>query len=258
MLIKRVVSALLLLLVVFVGAFLAPPTFLPYFIFIFIVVITYELTLMYRLSLVWMPIMAVINIGLFYWVESLQIFHIFAIFWLVSSLLLKLIASRQLQPNKQYLLEYFVINFAVVVAFKALFFMFQINPKIVAYTIVLIICIDSFGYFIGRLIGRYNIVPSISPGKTLEGYLGALAATILIAYSLNYYQLQPIEFALSSWLLALLIFVFAVIGDLFFSAIKRRTHCKDSGSILPGHGGLLDRLDGYIVVLPMVYILISR
>ncbi|MBI2914045.1 MAG: phosphatidate cytidylyltransferase [Chloroflexi bacterium] len=111
---------------------------------------------------------------------------------------------------------------------------------------------DTAAYFVGRAIGRTHIVPAISPGKTLEGSLAGLAAGVAAVLFLNWVTGLR-EDALEIIPLALLLPIAAEIGDLAESLIKRGAGVKDAGQLVPGHGGLLDRLDSILFTVPLVY-----
>ena len=123
---------------------------------------------------------------------------------------------------------------------------------------------DSAAYFVGRRFGRRKLAPSISPGKTWEGVAGALIAVAL--YALGWAALGapdnrwlggPLAIpALAAVLLALA--VVGIIGDLFESLIKRQAGVKDSGTLLPGHGGILDRIDAPVAMLPLAVLAFMR
>jgi len=111
---------------------------------------------------------------------------------------------------------------------------------------------DTAAYFSGRAFGRHKLAPGISPGKTVEGLMGALVATIAAAWAghlLPPFSLVP----LLPWLmLVFVITLISVIGDLHESQLKREAGVKDSGTLLPGHGGLFDRLDSLLAVAPFM------
>ena len=120
---------------------------------------------------------------------------------------------------------------------------------------------DSAAYFVGRRFGRRKLAPSISPGKTWEGVAGALIAVAL--YALAWAALGApdnrwlgVPQALAAILLALA--VVGIIGDLFESLIKRQAGVKDSGNLLPGHGGVLDRIDAPVAMLPLAVLAFVR
>lgn len=123
---------------------------------------------------------------------------------------------------------------------------------------------DTGAYIIGSLIGRNKLIPHVSPNKTIEGFLGGGAFCFLLAY-LNIYVFS--HFSLLEgmsilkpqvwYIIAGVVFIFATMGDLVESLLKRSMDIKDSGSILPGHGGFLDRFDAFLFVLPFVIAVIK-
>ena len=120
------------------------------------------------------------------------------------------------------------------------------------YLVLLISSMDMFAYLGGKLLGNIKIIPKISNGKTLEGTLIGLISTVAISFIIK--DLINLD-TLSSLLLGFVIGILSFLGDMFESFVKRKTGIKDSGKLIPGHGGLMDRFDGYILVLPFFYIL---
>lgn len=119
----------------------------------------------------------------------------------------------------------------------------------VLYFFVLVWTNDTMAYVSGRLIGKHKLAESISPKKTIEGFVGGLVFTTIISVVLKYsFEIElgnPIIFVIAP----LVVGIFSTIGDLFESALKRWIGVKDSGKIIPGHGGILDRFDGAIVAV---------
>jgi phosphatidate cytidylyltransferase len=114
---------------------------------------------------------------------------------------------------------------------------------------------DSFAYLVGKSLGRHKLYPSISPKKTIEGTLGGFIFTLLAAYFMARYE--PI-LDLRQWMvLATVIVLTGSLGDLLESKLKRQAGVKDSGAILPGHGGMLDRLDSLIFAAPFAYLTLN-
>lgn len=111
---------------------------------------------------------------------------------------------------------------------------------------------DAGAYYTGRLLGRHKLAPKISPGKTWEGAVGGMAASLLMAVAAYYWFFPelPLKAALP---LAAVMNLLGVLGDLTESAIKRGAGAKDAAQILPGHGGLLDRLDSLLFNAPVIY-----
>lgn len=121
----------------------------------------------------------------------------------------------------------------------------------VFYIFVLIWCSDSLAYFCGRLFGKHKMAPIISPKKTWEGYFGGVICTILIGAVIEYF----VKDIRGNWMvIGALIALFAPLGDLVESYLKRVFGVKDSGKILPGHGGILDRLDSFMICAPVIYL----
>ncbi len=118
---------------------------------------------------------------------------------------------------------------------------------------------DTGAFFTGRLIGGRKLMPSVSPAKTISGAIGALVTTVAICALYVQFGLKPYaQLAFSPWGLAMFaigISVAAQIGDLAESLFKREAGVKDSGTLFPGHGGVLDRLDSLFFVLPVAYVL---
>ena len=111
---------------------------------------------------------------------------------------------------------------------------------------------DSFAYLIGKNFGKQKLFESVSPKKTVEGFLGGLFFSTIGGYAI-FEITQNILF--SKWLiLSVIVSVFGTIGDLIESKYKRQAEVKDSGTLIPGHGGLLDRLDSALFVAPFIYL----
>ncbi|RZA03701.1 MAG: phosphatidate cytidylyltransferase [Sphingobacteriaceae bacterium] len=111
---------------------------------------------------------------------------------------------------------------------------------------------DTGAYLVGSKFGRTKLFERHSPKKTWEGFIGGVLITAGVAYIINYYYK---DISLSQWIImGVLISCFGTIGDLIESMFKRSINIKDSGGILPGHGGLLDRFDGLLIAAPIVYI----
>ena len=118
---------------------------------------------------------------------------------------------------------------------------------------------DIFAYLTGVSIGRHKLCPSISPKKTIEGSIGGAVFTMLFAYVLNRFVLNVFFFDnymsdIEVMFLALGVVVFGTLGDLTESMMKRRAGVKDSGNLIPGHGGILDRFDATFLAMPFVFI----
>lgn len=124
----------------------------------------------------------------------------------------------------------------------------------VFYALFVIWATDSGAYFIGKAIGKRKLWPEISPNKTIEGSIGGILCGIVVALVYNVFL--PVQSNISVLIaVTIAISVFGQIGDLVESAFKRHYGVKDSGTILPGHGGILDRTDSWLFVLPLLHFL---
>lgn len=126
-----------------------------------------------------------------------------------------------------------------------------LGPRYVVFLLVLIWVADSGAYFIGRRFGRHKLARLVSPGKTWEGAAGALLVSLLVAWigvaALDVDDGVRLQFVVICIVTAL----FSIVGDLFESLVKRRAGVKDSGTLLPGHGGVLDRIDSLTAAAPV-------
>ena len=133
------------------------------------------------------------------------------------------------------------------------------GSALVAFPLVLTWASDIGAFFVGRAIGGRKLIPAVSPGKTVSGALGGLVTTIVVSSLYVRFALGPLA-SLTMTVPAALLFgaiisVSAQIGDLVESLLKREANVKDSSRLIPGHGGLLDRLDSLLFVLPVAYLL---
>ncbi|WP_227766618.1 phosphatidate cytidylyltransferase [Zhaonella formicivorans] len=130
-------------------------------------------------------------------------------------------------------------------------FQFSDGFQWVVMILILIWVNDSGAYFVGKKFGKRKLHHLVSPKKTVEGAVGGIVATALTAMLLNYFwQLLP---ALHGIILSVLVAITGIVGDLWESALKREAGIKDSGILLPGHGGILDRFDSLLFAIPVVY-----
>ncbi|MCO4850794.1 phosphatidate cytidylyltransferase [Bacillus vallismortis] len=124
------------------------------------------------------------------------------------------------------------------------------------YACVVIWSTDSGAYFVGKTLGKRKLWPEISPNKTVEGFAGGIVISLVLATIFQLVVHLPISY-IYLLLITLFLSIFGQLGDLVESALKRHYDVKDSGRILPGHGGILDRFDSFLFVMPFLYFLLA-
>lgn len=149
---------------------------------------------------------------------------------------------------------YTIFPFVLALTFPS--FTYQMGEKVMNYEVffvfVLLWTSDSFAYLAGNLFGKHKLAPSISGGKTWEGFIGGFIFTILGGVLINYFAQDMVH---GNWIIIAAIIAFlGPIGDLTESKLKRFFGVKDSSNLIPGHGGFLDRLDSFIFVVPFIYL----
>ncbi|WP_298881490.1 phosphatidate cytidylyltransferase [uncultured Polaribacter sp.] len=129
------------------------------------------------------------------------------------------------------------------------------NPHLIIAILIMIWVNDSFAFLVGKNFGKTKLFVSVSPKKTVEGFIGGLIFALLASFIISKFNN---DFTLINWLIiALIVSVIGTIGDLVESKFKRQANIKDSGNIMPGHGGMLDRLDSLLFAAPFVYLYIN-
>lgn len=183
---------------------------------------------------------------------------LWAIFWAIS-VVIWLMAIRwiinypkgtQSWYNKRL---YHQGNTIIVSAITAMYYLWSLSPWWLLYVFVLVWCADSGAYFVGRKLGKRKMSPHVSPNKSVEGLIGGLITGTLVVLGVAFGLLKDWSgLAIGLFLLlSLLTIVISVFGDLFESMLKRHAGVKDSGTLLPGHGGILDRIDSQLSAVPL-------
>ena len=183
--------------------------------------------------------------------DTLLIFSIF-----VSLFLLRDLFSSKNLPGilvKKYFRFIFYITSSFVFIYLIANFKGFYDPSIILGCFILIWVNDSFAYIVGKSFGKQKLFYSISPHKTVEGFLGGLLFCCISASIVSRYIDETLT--TPNWLIiAIIVSVFGTLGDLIESKLKRESNVKDSGKIIPGHGGILDRLDSIIFASPYIYL----
>lgn len=136
----------------------------------------------------------------------------------------------------------------LVPLFVVLLLLYRLDPEMLLFALLIVWAADVGGYFVGSTYGRVKLAPEISPGKTWEGVIGGLAVVVLLAVAWSSFHDMPLVILLP---FCLSVAALSVVGDLTVSMFKRTVGLKDSGKLFPGHGGVLDRIDGIAAAAPL-------
>ncbi|WP_339626685.1 phosphatidate cytidylyltransferase [uncultured Winogradskyella sp.] len=185
--------------------------------------------------------------------EAVQIFLTLTIF--VNLILIKDLFTEKKIPltkSKRFIATTFYLTSGFLFLLLITNYNNTFSPLLLLGSFILVWINDSAAYVVGKNFGKQKLFPSISPKKTVEGFLGGLFFACVSSYFIATFT-GTLSF--TSWLiLAIIVSVLGTIGDLIESKFKRQAGLKDSGVIMPGHGGLLDRLDSIIFAAPFVYL----
>ena len=151
-----------------------------------------------------------------------------------------------------------LLAFILIVTAILCLYLYELERSLILIAVMISVVTDAFAFFAGKVLGRNKIFPIISHNKTLEGTIGGVVSSVVINSLMITLIFQNSLKTLDVIMLSLMIFicaVAAVFGDLLISSIKRQANLKDTGSLIPGHGGLLDRIDSHILCIPVFFVL---
>lgn len=232
--------------------------------FLFGLVCMGEFKKLIQLKSIWPYIVfTVLYAGFAYWesilstssgyLEASQILLVITIF--VQLLLIKDLFSEKIIPlfeTKRFIITTFYLSSAFVFLISIANFQHAFTPLLLLGVFILVWVNDTFAFIVGKNFGKQKLFPSISPKKTVEGFLGGLFFACIASYFIARFT-ETLNF--THWLmLGIIVSVFGTLGDLIESKFKRQAKVKDSGVIMPGHGGLLDRLDSIIFAAAFVFL----
>ncbi|PVV07938.1 MAG: phosphatidate cytidylyltransferase [gamma proteobacterium symbiont of Ctena orbiculata] len=185
------------------------------------------------------------------WVPGIMLLSV--AWWLLA--LLRLVRYRADQPQSDSVplraVEGFIVLLPAWLALVSIHRIPTTGPGLLLFVLILIWSADIGAYFAGHRWGKHKLAPQVSPGKTREGVYGAMACALLCAIGLGIWLGSDVTQTLLIVMLCLATVLASVIGDLFESLIKRQRGVKDSGQLLPGHGGMLDRIDSLTAAAPL-------
>lgn len=297
MLVKRILTALVLAIIVVLAVFQLPSIYFSLFLALIAMAGAWEWLALIGVDklfgkIVFLLAMVLPMLGVTYWTVFLEVvgevlewpevkdysdaleWLVIApvLFWIVTMILIRQASSQLLQMDFAPRFKAFI---GWLVLFSAWMFLSKMRAfygsEMVLYFLLLIWTADVSAFFAGRKWGKDKLSPEISPGKTVQGMYGALASAVLCGIALRiYYGFSDLAgegaqltvlMSMDMVMLSVLTVLISIYGDLFFSLVKRRKGVKDSGALLPGHGGVLDRIDSVIAAAPFFYagiVLIGR
>ncbi len=257
MLIKRIITALFLIPIIFWLNFYAQEVILHSFLILIILAVSFEWSRMFGLETISSIFLFFLSLlfyifGVYFKDNFVSIYFIciLSLYWIFCSLCLLGIFKNTVS-NKFF---QFISGLFFAISFPLSFYYCHTNINIYFsfYTLLTVWLTDSGAYFAGRLFGKRLFLPKISPKKTWEGVVGGVVGAYL-GYFLLFLMHGYIN-KINYFIITFVIVIFSVSGDLSESMFKRLAKVKDSGEILPGHGGVLDRIDSLSAAVPLAYL----
>ena len=259
MLKSRIATALIIAPLALAAVFLLPPQAFASFMALIVLMAAWEWTAMMRLvsrtqcTVYMLAVLFAIVVGqkmLPYFEQA--IFFVAAIWWLVATVLVMLYPrARALWCGR---VSKGVVGFLVLVpTWAAMVYIRELDqgPWLIVYMFLLVWGADTGAYFAGKRFGKRKLMPRVSPAKSWAGIGGASVTVLLVTMATQKYLHFSQNLSFGIYILALVLLFVSVVGDLTESMFKRQCGIKDSGSILPGHGGIMDRIDSLTAAAPV-------
>ena len=249
----------LLYIVLLIGATLFSTISFTFLFAVFMVIAVYEFSKLVEINIYFSLVFAILIFTIFQ-LSTFKSLNVLLIFTILTSiwLLFELFYPHEISQNNILKKYFFLLGYAIfpfIILLKTPFLNTVFTPQIIIGIFILIWTNDTFAYLVGKTIGKHKLFERISPKKTIEGFLGGLLFTSIAGYIIQHYFSF---FSTTLWMqIAVLVTVFGTLGDLIESRFKRMAGVKDSGNIMPGHGGILDRLDSIIFAIPFIFLLLN-
>ena len=268
MFLSRAITSIFLAILFFSSICFLPPYQLNFFLILIVAIASQEwarlvgyssvLAIIFYVTTILLVIFLIaqyIFLGTFQYSKSMQsLLGVSSIWWAIAFLWVKSYPESASIWNSR-LVKSLMGFFIIIPLWFCAAFIFNLNHGryLLILFVILVAAADIGGYIVGKKIGRHALIPNVSPNKTWEGFYGGFVFSILFITCIWF--LVPLDYKFPSFAHLLLITIFtvlaSVVGDLTVSMLKREGGHKDTGSLLPGHGGLLDRVDGIFGAVPI-------
>lgn len=256
---KRAITGIIYILLLLTAVFIRNKDAFDFLLLIFSLVCLYEFVRIIKLKgnyvyvaflLIWWGFIYFLQKTLWFWILLLPTLtvNLYLLYFMFSD------SKAHLGNGTKFALSLFYVGgggiFLALIPYKEAAF----SEYLIFGVFLLAWVNDTFAYLVGKLLGKHKLYEKVSPNKTIEGAVGGFVFTLITAY---FFASQTNELSKVQWqILAFIIVIFGGLGDLVESYFKRKSKLKNSGTILPGHGGMLDRFDSLIFAAPFVYLVI--
>ncbi len=256
---KRVITAAILAPAVLLSTYYAPSNIFAILLLVFLALCAYEWTNLSKVANKYLQGIFIIALSaLFYYLytqyqfESLKwIFYFSGVWWVFILLMLK-VAQPKAVNHKADILKIIQGVLTILPAALAMFFLHdKYGPLMIFYIFLIVWGADIGAYFSGKRFGKHKLAPSLSPGKTIEGVVGGLLLVLILSLLVASFRYSTIIDISLFVFISIVAACFSIVGDLYESLLKREAGLKDSSKLLPGHGGVLDRVDSLLAAAPL-------